>query len=135
MSSISKFEDLEIWQKARVLCANIYKETSSTKFSKDFELIRQIKRASGSIMDNIAERFERDGNREFIQFLSIAKGSAGEVRSQLYRALDQEYISQKSFNDMYELSNDISRMISSFIGYLNKTEVKGRKFQIQTQNK
>jgi len=93
MSKVERFEDLKVWQLARVLCKEIHELTMKEAFSKDFKLIGQIKSSSGSIMDNIAEGFERDGNKEFIQFLSISKGSCGETRSQLYRAIDNGCIS------------------------------------------
>ncbi len=85
---IDKFEDLEIWQEARELCRYVFKLTSTGLFNKDYKFRDQIRSSSGSVMDNIAEGFERGGNKEFAQFLSIAKGSCGETRSQSYRALD-----------------------------------------------
>ncbi len=129
MATIKKFEDLEVWQKARSLCQEIFGITNQGTFVKDISLRRQINRSSGSIMDNIAEGFERGGNKEFIQFLFIAKASAAETRSQLYRALDRKHISQHKFNELYELSNQIGKMIMSFINYLKKTDIKGRKFK------
>jgi four helix bundle protein len=102
MSKVERFEDLKVWQLARELCQIIHKLTLKEQFSKDFKLIGQIKGSSGSIMDNIAEGFERDGNKEFIQFLSIAKGSCGETRSQLYRAFDNGYIIQDEFDQAYD---------------------------------
>ncbi|MCF6357372.1 MAG: four helix bundle protein [Draconibacterium sp.] len=97
MSTIKQFEDLEIWQFARVLAKEVNEMTHREKFYRDFSLKDQIKRSSGSVMDNIAEGFERDGNKEFHQFLSYSKDSFGETRSQLYRALDYNYISEKEF--------------------------------------
>ncbi len=88
MSKVERFEDLKIWQLARELCQLIHRLTLKDQFYKDFNLVGQIKSSSGSVMDNIAEGFERDGNKELIQFLSISKGSCGETRSQLYRAID-----------------------------------------------
>src|SRR6188768_2055489 len=98
MATITQFEDMEIWQQAREICKDVYMVSSKGAFAKDFELVRQINRSSGSCMDNIAEGFERDGNKEFGQFLSISKGSIGETRSQLYRALDRGHITQVEFD-------------------------------------
>ena len=97
---VKNFEDLEIWKDARALTRAIYQLTRSPKFSKDFGLRDQIQRATVSIMSNIAEGFERGGNREFIQFLYVAKASCGEVRSQLYVAMDQNYLDQKVVGDL-----------------------------------
>jgi len=129
MAKIEKFEDLEVWQLARELCKIVYSLTKKNPFCKDFELVRQIRKSSGSIMDNIAEGYERDGNKEFIQFLSISKGSCGEVRSQSYRALDQSYISKEKFEEMYNKASSISKMLSGFINYLRKSEINGIKYK------
>jgi four helix bundle protein len=114
---------------ARELCKDIHLLTLKNSFSKDFRLIGQIKGSSGSIMDNIAEGFERDGNKEFIQFLSISKGSCGETRSQLYRAIDNGYISQDEFDKSYEKSVEWSKMLKGFIVYLKDSEIKGNKYK------
>ncbi len=114
---------------ARELCREIHNLTLKELFSKDFRLVGQIKGASGSIMDNIAEGFERDGNKEFVQFLFISKGSCGEVRSQLYRAMDCHYISQEEFDLAYEKALECSKMLKGFIGYLKDSEIKGTKFK------
>jgi four helix bundle protein len=100
MATVSRFEDLEVWQLARQQANELYLIYSIGVFSKDFELKNQINAASGSVMDNIAEGFERSGNKEFSHFLLIAKASNGETRSQLYRALDRQYISQEKFEDL-----------------------------------
>src|SRR5205809_564697 len=105
MATIRRFEDLEIWQLARKLCNMIYPYTGYAGFSKDFKLINQINGSSGSVMDNIAEGFDRGGRKEFINFLGIAKGSGGEVKSQLYRAFDRKYISQEEFQSAYDLTD------------------------------
>ncbi len=128
MATINRFEDLEIWQKARKLCQFVNSFTSSEKFSKDFDLKNQIKRSSGSCMDNIAEGFEREGNREFRNFLSIAKGSVGETRSQMYRALDLGYILKEQFDVAVELCEELSKNINGLMAYLKKSEYKGNKF-------
>ena len=101
MATIKRFEDIGAWQKARELSKEIYAITKIGEFSKDYELKGQIRKASGSIMDNISEGFERGGKGEFIQFLGIAKGSCGEVRLQLYRALDRKHIDKEKFNELY----------------------------------
>ena len=129
MATINRFEDLEIWQEARRLAKEIYILSEETKLKTDFKLKEQIKGSSGSVMDNIAEGFERDGNLEFRQFLSIAKGSSGESRSQIYRLYDYGIIDEEKFN---ELKNDyltLSSKIKNFITYLNKQDFKGNKFK------
>ncbi|MFC2128707.1 four helix bundle protein [Bacteroidota bacterium] len=128
MASVKKFEDLEVWKKARLLCLEIHVIADKECFNRDYGLIKQIKRSSGSIMDNIAEGFERNGNNEFIQYLSISKGSAGEVRSQLYRALDNKYINKETFDILYAESEEVSKMIGGLIKYLKNTSFKGVKF-------
>ena len=128
MSAIQKFEDLKVWQKARVLNIQIYKLSNKTSFSKDVGLRDQIRRASISVISNIAEGFERNGNKEFNQFLSIAKASAAEVRSQLYVAKDLEYISNEEFNEVVNDLIEVSKMLSGFMNYLKTTEIKGSKF-------
>ncbi|HZL10016.1 MAG TPA: four helix bundle protein [Prolixibacteraceae bacterium] len=129
MSKVERFEDLKVWQLARELCLVIHKLTIKDQFFRDFKLVGQIKSSSGSIMDNITEGFERDGNKEFIQFLSISKGSSGETRSQLYRAFDNGYISQEEFDLAYEKSIEVSKMLKGFIIYLKNSELKGNKFK------
>jgi four helix bundle protein len=129
MSKFKRFEEIEAWKKARSLSVVIYKMTSTPYFQKDFSLINQIRRASGSIMDNIAEGFGREGNREFQQYLTIAKGSAFEVKSQLYRALDQQYILSSEFEDIYYQTDTICKLISGLLKYLRNSEFKGTKFK------
>lgn len=125
---IERFEDLEIWIEARELCRFIFRITSEGLFSKDFKFRDQIRGSSGSIMDNIAEGFGRGGNKEFINFLSIAKGSDDETRSQSYRAFDFEYITEEILSELLERTDKLSRKISSFIQYLKKSDYKGPKF-------
>ena len=129
MATINRFEDLEIWKEARKLAKVIHTISIETSLNSDFRLKSQIKASSGSVMDNIAEGFERDGNIEFRQFLAIAKGSAGETRSQLYRLLDCGYISEAQFTDLRTDYERLSGKLKNFIIYLNKKDFKGNKFQ------
>jgi len=125
---VKNFEDLEIWKDARLLTRGIYQLTKDLKFSKDFALRDQIRRAAVSIMSNIAEGFERGGNQEFVQFLYVAKASCGEVRSQLYVAVDQSYIAQKDCEELTKSFRRLSIMISNLIDYLKRSGMKGSKF-------
>ena len=118
-----------VWQKARVLNQDIIKLTQLPAFDREWKLKDQIRRSSGSVMDNIAEGFGRMGNREFVNFLLIANGSASEVRSQLTRCLDQEYISPVTHDEMLSLLDEISRMIFSLIRYLRKNEKTGQRYR------
>ena len=129
MATITQFEDLEIWQEARKLAKEVFILSKETDLKTDFRFKEQIKASSGSVMDNIAEGFERDGNLEFRQFLSVAKGSAGETRSQIYRLYDCEYISEEQFKDLKNKYENLSGKIKNFITYLNKKDFKGNKFQ------
>ena len=121
------FEDLVIWQEARDLSKDIYSISRLPEFSKDYRFIGQITSAAGSIMDNIAEGFERDGNKEFLQFLSIAKGSCGEVRSQLYRAYDIGYIDKEGFETLINKTRILSASIFHFMKNLKNSEMVGKK--------
>ena len=135
MATLNRFEDIKAWQKARDVDKKIFQFSLRSDFSKDYDLKSQIRRASGSVMDNIAEGFGRGGNREFIQFLGISKGSANEVKSQLYRVLDRNYITDEEFQMTYDQVSEVIRMTDSLIGYLTQTEIKGRKFskpEVQT---
>lgn len=125
MTTFNLFEEIEAWRLARQLTKEIYSVTNKSLFSKDFGLRDQIRRASVSIMSNIAEGFERRGSKEFIHFLSIAKGSVGEVKSQLYVALDIGYIDKKIFSVLLGMCDEISKMVGGLISYLNKLDFKG----------
>ena len=121
MGKFKSFEEIISWQKARQFNKRIYEITDNQNFKKDFDLVRQIRRASISISSNIAEGFERNTDKEFIHFLYIAKASAGEVRSQLYLALDLNYIEKTEFEELFNDVSDVSKLISGFIKYLNKS--------------
>ena len=129
MAKIERFEDMLSWQKARELTRQVYGVSKKGMFSKDFELRGQMRSASISIMSNISEGFERGGDKEFLQFLSTAKGSCGEVRSQLYVALDESYVTPVEFQQLYDRSVDVSRLISGFMGYLRQSDYRGSKFR------
>jgi four helix bundle protein len=124
----SSFEDLPIWQKARELSGFVFEITSREPFCNDYRFRDQIRASSGSVMDNIAEGFERSGNKEFIQFLYIAKGSCGETRSQSYRALDFKYINQDISDELVRITKELSGEISNFIKYLKNSGMKGDKY-------
>ena len=127
MATIKKFEDVEAWKVSRELCNNIGSLIDNGSFKSNYRLIGQIEGSSGPIMDNIAEGFERGTRAEFIQFLGYSKGSCGELRSQLYRALDRKYINQQQFDDFYSLAVRISSMLQKFISYLQKTVIQGER--------
>lgn len=129
MSTIKQFEDLEIWKKARELCQGIFEIREKSGLKTDFKLYDQINGSSGSTMDNIAEGFERNGNKEFGQFLSIAKASCGETRSQLYRIFDRRYINKGEFDIYFNKLMSLSKQISSLMSYLKKSELTGAKFK------
>ena len=127
--TIKSFEDLEIWQEARRLTISIYDATKEPSFAKDFGLINQIRRASISIGSNIAEGHERGGKQEFLQFLSVSKGSSGEVRSQLYLALDLGYIEKGKCVQLIGDFRRLASMISGFMRYLKASDYKGTKYK------
>jgi four helix bundle protein len=129
MSTITRFEDLEVWQLARKFAATIYQLTLHQKFSKEYKLKDQIKGSSGSVMDNIAEGFGRESRLEFINFLGIAKGSLNETKSQLYRSLDYNLIQPDVFDSNYQEAEIIAAKIGVFMIYLNKSLIKGQKFK------
>lgn len=129
MATIEVFEDLIAWQKARALDKEVFNIVSNSKIARDFTLKDQILRSSGSVMDNIAEGFDRSGRKEFIQFLSIAKGSCGELRSQSYRAIDRNYITDSEFELLKGLCVEESKIIQGLMSYLLKSDIKGIKFK------
>ena len=129
MATLEKFEDLNLWQKARTLSAKVYALTFVDPILSDFRFKDQIRGSVGSIMDNISEGFERGSKLEFINALSIAKGETGELKSQLYRGLDNNYFSLIQFEELYCLADEITKMITGLINYLNKSKYKGQKFK------
>jgi len=134
MATIQKFEDLEIWQKARFLSQKIYPLTFKEPIASDFRLKDQMRGSCGSIMDNIAEGFDRGSKNEFTNSLTIAKGETGELKSQLYRSLDNKYITEEIFRELYSLADELTRMLTGFINYLNKSKIRGQKFKNRTKD-
>ncbi len=128
MGKIERFEDLEVWQLSRGICKEIWKIMETTSLKTDFKLRDQMNGSSGSVMDNIAEGFERDGNREFLQFLSIAQASCGELRSQLYRCLDRNHIDRDTFDSLRAKTILTNKKIKSLIIYLKKSKRRGFKY-------
>jgi four helix bundle protein len=132
MATIKRFEDLEIWQMSANLDIEVFKLVSeNTRISKDFRLRDQMLGSSGSVMDNIAEGFERQGNREFIQFLSISKGSAGELRSQIHRCRNRGHINETEHKLYVAKCELISEHLNRFMAYLSRSEYKGSKSKTQ----
>ena len=129
MGKVLYFEDLEIWQLSRALCNEIHQLAQHTDLKNDYKLYSQINSSSGSVMDNIAGGFERNGNKEFRQFLSISKASCGETRSQLYRVFDRKYITEEEFTKLKEQTLELSKKIGAFINYLLKSDYKGSKYK------
>jgi len=129
MATIKCFEEIKAWQKARALNEKVGSYIDNGRFKRNFRLIDQIEGSAGSIMDNIAEGFERSGNREFLRFLYFSKGSCGEFRSQFYRALDRKYIQQNEFDEFFELSKEVIVMLQKLIGYLEHSELKETKYK------
>lgn len=129
MATIQRFEDLEAWKKSRLLAKEIWQATNQGTFARDYKLKDQINDSS----DNIAEGFGRAGRSEFVNFLSIAKGSNDEAKSQLYRAIDREHITKEKFDTLYAIADEAGKTIHGLIEYLNKSEIKGAKFKNRTQ--
>ncbi len=128
MATIRRFEDLEIWQLSRKQAKEIYELTQDMKWNREFDLKNQIIRSSGSVPDNISEGFERESRKEFIHFLTISKGSNGEVQSQIYRAFDRKYIDENQYNYFLAKSKEIGVKTKRFIQYVQSSELKGQKF-------
>lgn len=126
MAKISSFEDIEVWKKAVELCEKVYLLTDQTALNKDFGLRDQIRRSAISIPSNIAEGFERESNNQFIYFLIIAKGSCGELRTQLYLAMKIKHIDEQIHNALREECLVISKQLSNFIKYLKTTKIKNQ---------
>jgi four helix bundle protein len=129
MAKIKKFEEVESWKKARKLTNEIYTHTSTGEFARDFGLKDQMRRASVSILSNIAEGFERGGDKEFLQFLAIAKGSCGEVRAQLYVALDQRYLAVPEFEALSQMATEVGQLLSGFMKYLKESALRGSRYR------
>lgn len=129
MGKVEKFEDLEVWKLSRVICQKLEILFHNTHLGKNYSLRNQMEKSSGSIMDNIAEGFGRGGNQEFSNFLSYSKGSATELKSQLYRSLDKQLISQEQFSDLAADCTEVDNRIGAFMAYLRKSELKGIKFK------
>lgn len=134
MAIIQSFEEIESWKKAREVCRILGEIIDAGKFKKSFRLIHQVEGSSGSIMDNIAEGFERGTKAEFIQFLGYAKGSCGELRSQLYRAFDRSFISKEEFSLLKTMVVQISGLLQNFITYLQKSEIPGVRKKLTASN-
>ena len=129
MATVHRFEDLEIWQLARKLYQKISKLSEKIKSNHDYRFADQMKAAAGSIMDNIAEGFERNSRLEFLNSLSISKGESGELKSQLYSAIDDVYLNKIEFDELYEDTDKVSKKIANFVKYLNSSKIKGLKFK------
>lgn len=129
MATIRHFEEIEAWRKSRELTRAIYRITKTGRFAKDYELRGQIRKAAISVMSNIAEGFDREGTVEFLQFLSIAKGSVGEVESQLFIALDEEYIGEQEFRELRSLTDATRRLTVGFMSYLRRSGIRGQKYK------
>lgn len=129
MSTFTKFEEIEAWQKARKLADEIFQEVSKGVYDQDKRLLFQMLGSSGSVMENIAEGHGRGGNKEFVQFLWIAKGSSAELRSQLYRSFDRTWINMGEFEVLYKKAEEIEKMLQGLVNHLNKTSHKGVKFR------
>lgn len=128
MGEIKTIEDLKVWQQARIINKEVYKFTRRPDFEKDYRFVQQMRAAAGSIMDNIAEGYGRGGNKEFVQFLSISRGSCQEVFSQLYRAYDVQYITDNEFEELKQMLQLMSVMLHNLIEKLKQSDIKGTKY-------
>lgn len=126
---VKTFEDLIVFQKTRELYKDVYAITNASPFKNDYRFVQQIRAAAGSIMDNIAEGFERDGNKEFVNFLYIAKGSCGEVKSQILRAKDVGFIEAEKANSLYQDCVEIGKLLFSLISFIRNSELTGKKYR------
>jgi four helix bundle protein len=129
MGTFRTFEEVEAWQQARTLAKIVYEASGKGAFGRDFALRDQIQRAAVSVMSNIAEGFGRGGTREFVQFLSVARGSASEVSAQLYVALDQGYVSKESFGQLQEQATRTGSVLSGLICCLRTAPMSGSKYR------
>lgn len=129
MEKVRRFEDLQVYQRARELCKSVYTITNQEPFKSDYRFVQQIRAAAGSVMDNIAEGYERNGNKEFLNFLYIAKGSCGEVRSQIIRASDVGFLDEAVAKALYGDCLSISKLLNSLIFSINKSGFAGKKYQ------
>ena len=129
MATVYKFEDLEIWQLARNLYRKISALATQLRAVYEYRFAEQMKSAAGSIMDNIAEGFERSSRLEFVNSLGISKGECGELKSQLYRCLDDKYFTESKFHELYEDADKVQKKIANFVIYLNNSEIRGLKFK------
>jgi four helix bundle protein len=129
MATAKRFEDLEAFQMARELTKQLYRVTGTGRFARDYGLRDQITRAAISVMSNVAEGFERGGDKEFLQFLSLAKGSCGEIRAQLYVGIDQGYIDEQQFTTLVDQASRIGRALAGLMKYLRESQFRGSKFK------
>jgi len=129
MATVKRFEDLEAFQMARELTKQLYRVTGTGRFARDYGLRDQITRAAISVMSNVAEGFERGGDKEFLQFLSLAKGSCGEIRAQLYVGIDQGYIDERQFTTLVDQASRIGRALAGLMKYLRESQFRGSKFK------
>lgn len=132
MPTFQRFEDIEAWQVARDLVRQVYKASSRDPFARDFVLRNQLRRAAVSVASNIAEGFGRGGSQEFAQFLAVANGSINEVRSQLYLALDQGYLTAEEFAELADAATAVSRLVGGLIAYLRRSDIKGVRHRRET---